>query len=87
MSSLPTHKNVNGIDVPLTEDEIIEIKASWDQYENVERPLQEVYQKRIEAYGSVVEQLDYITKYGIDEFRAKNLAIKEQFPLPTKVVK
>ena len=40
----------------------------------------EWYQNRVEAYGSVASQIEYITENGLEAWQAHVAAIKAQFP-------
>jgi len=41
-------------------------------------------EKRIEEYGTVPEQLEYIVENGIDDFISRQKAIKVKNPKPTE---
>jgi len=81
---------VNGAIVEMTLEEEQTTREEWaenlNKY-NDELPRELVYKKRLKAYGSLADQLDFIVNNGIEEFIARNQAIKEQHPLPIKVVK
>lgn len=40
-------------------------------------------EKRLEEYGSVLEQIEYITEKGIEAWQTKVSSIKEKYPKPS----
>jgi hypothetical protein len=42
--------------------------------------LQDVVDKRIKEYGSIVEQIEYITENGLDAWQTKVAVIKAKYP-------
>lgn len=36
--------------------------------------------KRLEEYGSALEQLEYIAEHGIAAFKSRQISIKEKYP-------
>jgi len=42
--------------------------------------LEDVISKRIKEYGSIAEQIEYITENGLDAWQSKVQAIKNKYP-------
>ena len=75
------HKLVNGIQVPLTEQEESEIRQEWAN--NQEEALAKAYiRERIKAYPPVTEQLDMIFHNGLDYWKEQIQTIKDTYPKP-----
>jgi len=57
--------------------------AQLDAYEaqaNIVESNQAQVQKRIKEYGSIAEQIEYITENGLDAWKTKVASIKSKYP-------
>lgn len=77
-------KVVNGIEVPMSEDEIIQRKLEEIEWKSKkdERKLKVVLNKRKDEYGDIGEQLDMIFHSGIDAWKAHIQKVKDENPKP-----
>lgn len=80
------HKVVNGVPILLNSRELEELAEREREWAEAapQRELEEVYQKRKEAYGTVGEQLDMIYHHGIDIWKLHIEDVKARIPKPGK---
>lgn len=52
--------------------------------ENSDEPFPEYLQNRVDAYGSPVSQIEYITENGLEAWQAHVAEIKAQYPAPSE---
>ena len=66
-----------------TKWEVTEIpKEPEPEVEPVVEQLPEYLQKRLEAYGTMQQQLEFITEHGLEAWQAKVAEIKTMYPKP-----
>lgn len=74
-------KLVNGIEVELTEEEIIELKAMWAK--TCEEEQKNLYKTlRRNEYPTIEEQLDIIFHNGVEYWKNIIAQIKNKYPKP-----
>jgi len=78
------HKLVNGKQVPLTDDEILEFQALEAQHltKMEELALTQYQRDRAVEYPSIKDQLDIIYHSGLDEWKSVISATKTKYPKP-----
>lgn len=76
-------KIVNGERVELTEQEELELREQWRLADEEKESTQWEWD-RVQAYGPIPEQLDFIVHNGIEAYIARNMAIKQQYPKPVE---
>ena len=83
---MSTHKMVNGVQVPLTQDEIDEMAAREAAHNArvAEEKATEYKRRRAKAYPAIGEQLDILYHEGIEGFRTAIKAVKDKYPKPTE---
>ncbi len=77
-------KIVNGIEMPLTPEEVAEVEARHAEFiaSAPQRELKRVLEIRQREYGSVGEQLDMIYHQGLDAWKAHIQRVKDENPKP-----
>jgi hypothetical protein len=82
----PTHKNVNGVDIELSDEEAQAILQKWAEAAHeieVDKEQNGYKEARLEAYPSYGEQLDYIYHNGLEAWKTDIIQpIKEAHPKP-----
>lgn len=85
------HKLVNGVQAPLSEEEISAFQedlVSWTSKTAREAelaPLKALYDMRKEAYGSVEKQLEILSEEGEQALRDRNAQIKLDYPITAEL--
>lgn len=83
----PTHENINGVEVPLTEQQAEAILNKWAEAELAKQLDEEANgykEARRKAYPPIEEQLDEIFHNGIDSWKATIQQIKDDNPKPSE---
>ena len=77
-------KIVNGIEVSLTKNDILEIEIKELEYLEEKKLLEKTKYKRDRAkeYPPIEDQLDIIYHEGIDAWKLKIKTIKDKYPKP-----
>jgi hypothetical protein len=73
-------KLVNGIETPLTAKEEAEIVEKNSDANLLKIKNENIIDKRIAEYGSIAEQLEYITENGLNAWQTKVQTIKTKYP-------
>lgn len=73
------HKILNGKKVNLSKDEIETFKNEFKKGKEEQEKMM-VVSKRLAAYGTAEEQLEFIVENGIDAFISRQLSIKKTYP-------
>ena len=75
------YKSVNGVEVKMTSQEI-EAYQKWKDEKDEEEKQYEPIRNRLNEYGSLLSQIEFITENGLDAWQSKVTEIKAKYPKP-----
>jgi len=78
------HKLVNGIEVPLSEEEILDFKAREAEHEKAlaDKAKNQFLENRRDRKPGIREQLEMMEELGFEEWQTRMNSINAKFPKP-----
>lgn len=75
-------KNINGVEYPLTPEEIQEFDLRANEYNALapERERAKIIKNRMREYGTALEQIEFLVENGLEALQQRNNAIKLLYP-------